>query len=436
MKRRTFLRTTSLATGAVVAHNVSGYQSDKIKIGIVGVGWWGTEFLLSNALASGHFDIIGLCDVSELALSQAAEKVMAAGLPKPKLFKDYKALYDEPDLSAVLIATPTHWHALQFIDACQKGLDVWLEKPISYDIREAQAMRQAYQITGNVVMVDFPRLHAPFNTEIQDYILSGQAGEIKQVSFNIHNPGGWPKVLDVPDYFDYEKFCGPGPRLPYMGRPDAGRPAWRVQHGFSRGILADWGIHYLQNIRTVMGLKLPDKITAIGGIVSNDGRENPDHLNVSFDFDQLPVAWSHKGWGYTSPLPHTNIGVWYEGEKASIFAADTGWEVYPKEGEMITYGKPRLAYGQEEYMEMVQQIFLEMFSQFADAVRKKSTKNIKGTFDEGFASTAIVNYADISYRTELPVKIDPIEMTIEGNDAANQMLKREYRPPYRHPYDG
>jgi predicted dehydrogenase len=78
----------------------------------------------------------------------------------PSFFRITEQMYEMPGLQAVAIATPTHWHALQFIAACKKGLHVFLEKPVSYDIREGQAMLDAHRKAKNVVQVDFPRVMA------------------------------------------------------------------------------------------------------------------------------------------------------------------------------------------------------------------------------------------------------------------------------------
>ncbi len=142
----------------------------------MGTGWWANDFLLNPILKSGQFDIIGLCDVDSLALNKTAEKVVKAGGQKPKLFAFHKEMYALPGLQAVVIATPPHWHALHFIDACEAGLHVFLEKPLSWDIREGQAMLRAKQKAGTVVQVDFPRILTDTNDKVRQYIESGEAG--------------------------------------------------------------------------------------------------------------------------------------------------------------------------------------------------------------------------------------------------------------------
>jgi len=267
MIRREFIKTTAIAAGSIVAPVSLKANDKKIKLGIVGTGWWGTDMLLTNILTSKQFEVIGLCDVNELALNNAAEVVVKGAEKKPQLFSSYKQLYEMPGLQAVVIATPTHWHALQFIDACNKGLHVFLEKPISYDIYEGKAMMEAHRKANNVVQVDFPRLMVDTNDRVKDYINSGEAGEIMQVQANI-NTGGVGKVVekDIPSTFDYEAFCGPASKVKFMCGPNSNKPNWRFQNNFNRGILFDWGIHYIHNVRQILDLGLPDHVSAVGGI--------------------------------------------------------------------------------------------------------------------------------------------------------------------------
>ena len=190
MIRRDFIKSSALAAGTMFTPSSLFFNDDKIKLAILGTGWWGTDYLLGHAMISKQFDVVALCDVNAVALENAANRVVAFGGTKPKLFSSYQEMYEMSGLEAVVIATPTHWHALQFIDACRKGLHVFLEKPISYDIREGQAMMKAHKEANNVVQVDFPRMMADINDQVKSYIDSGEAGEILQVQANIHNPEG------------------------------------------------------------------------------------------------------------------------------------------------------------------------------------------------------------------------------------------------------
>ena len=176
MKRREFIKASAIAAGALTTPVPLFINREKIKLAILGTGWWGTDVLLPNAMASGQFEIIGLCDVDSGALRRTADSVEKASGKKPRLFADYKEMYEMPGLQAVAIATPTHWHALQFIDACRKGLHVFLEKPVSYDIAEGMAMLDAKRKASIVVQVDFPRTMVDTNDKVKAFIQSGEIG--------------------------------------------------------------------------------------------------------------------------------------------------------------------------------------------------------------------------------------------------------------------
>jgi predicted dehydrogenase len=437
MDRRNFIKAGATLTGSLILPFPVKPVQDPVKIAILGTGWWGTDILLTNALASGLFEIIGLCDVNSVSLNRAAAVVTDAGGKKPKLFADYREMYQMAGLQAVVIATPTHWHALHFIDACKAGLHVFLEKPVSYDIREGLAMLDAHRSAGNVVQVDFPRTMLGTNEQIRNLIKSGEIGKIWQVQANIHSNEGGVVEKAVPETIDFETFCGPAPRVPYMCYENGQNPAWRNQHDFSRGIMADWGIHYLNNIRKVLDLGLPSSVAAVGGIARNLGQENPDHLDVRFEFGGLPVYWSHKSWGYTAPVPEHNIGVYYYGEKATVFVGDLGWEIFPAGGkEKIVHGDVRFDMFNPKNLPFYNKAFFDMFSEFVEGIRQKSNKGITNTLADAYKTTASVIYGDMSYRLKSNLNIDPSNMDIINHAEGRKLLKRGYRGPYRHPYAG
>ncbi len=428
-------KTSAIAAGALTTPVPFFTNRDKIKLAILGTGWWGTDVLLPNAMASGQFEIVGLCDVDSQALRRATDAVVQAGGEKPGLFADYKEMYEIPGLQAVAIATPTHWHALQFIDACRKGLHVFLEKPVSYDITEGMAMLKAKQKANIVVQVDFPRTMVDTGEQVQAFIQSGEIGKVLQVQANINRPDAILVEKEIPETMDFETYCGPAPYTGYLCSEDGIKPNWRGQHEFSRGLLMDWGIHYIHNVRKVLDLDLPENVSSIGGITRNFTQKNPDHLNVHFDFGGLPVYWTHKSWGFTSPVPDYNIGVYYFGEKGTIFAGDLGWHILPAEGkEKVTNGDVRFRPGKSGNVEIYAKMIVSLFNEFADGIRNQANDGITNTLEEAFKTTSTVIYGDLAYLVKSGIAIDSSTMDIPNNEKAQKMLKREYRTPYQHPY--
>jgi predicted dehydrogenase len=435
MNRRDFVKSGALiSTSLILPFPLMG-QNSKIKIAIVGTGWWARDFLLPNLLSNGNFEVIGLCDVNTEALKTTATKLKEANENEAKLFSDYQEMYKLPGLQSVIIATPTHWHALQFIDACNSGLHVFLEKPISYDIREGQAMVEAQRKAKNVVQVDFPRVMADTNNQVKDFIQSGEAGKIIQAHANINSNDGVLVEKPIPESIDLDKFCGPAPLTRYMCSNNGTTPNWRGQHDFSRGIMMDWGIHYIHNIRKIMDLDLPVNISAIGGNAGNMAQENPNYLDVQFDFGGLPVSWSHKSWGFTATNPDHNIGITLFGEKGTIFSGDLGWEFYPAGGkEKIAHGDVRFRPGAGGNMDIYMKMFDDLFNEFAEGIRNNSNKGITNTLEDAFKTTSTVIYGDLSYLVKSGISIDKSTMNISNNDKGQSMLKRNYRNMYQHPY--
>ena len=409
----------------------------RIKLGILGTGWWGTDKLLPNMLATGLFELVALCDVDSVALEHAADVAEKAGAHRPRLYPSYKEMYTLPGLDAVVIATPTHWHALQFIDACRQGLHVFLEKPVSYDIPESQAMLNAKIRAGNIVQVDFPRVMRGTNHPVKKFILSGEAGKIYQVQAQIYYPDVDMVEKEIPSTLDFETYCGPVERPRFLCKPEQDTLNWRGIHNMSRGTMVDWGIHYIHNVRQVLDLGMPQKVSAAGGITRLFTHDNPDHLEALFDFGGLPVNWSHRTWGIPYTEPGHEIGVFYYGDKATIFASDHEWEIYPAgeegkviKGELDDYSMNTSRRGIDS------QRFRDLFIEFAQAIHAGSNDPVTNTLEEAIKTTSCVNFADIAYLLGETLELENGNLAANQSDRAVTSLKREYRQPYLHPYTG
>ena len=270
LNRRQFLAS---AGGAAAAHDaVFGTAQDRrLKLGLIGCGWYGMVDLKA-AFAAGGVECLALCDVDSTHLNDSAAEVGKLQGLSPKTFKDYRDLLDVSGLDAVIIATPPHWHALMFIDACKKGLAVYEEKPLSYDVREGRAMVDAAAKAGNVVQVGFQRRQAANIRAAREYIRSGRAGRIVQTDVQIHYHAQ-PRdntPQEPPASLDWDAWCGPGPKLPFS--PNLAPKTWRLEEAYGNGHLVDWGIHLIDAIRFTLGAEAPASVTASGGIYELQGK--------------------------------------------------------------------------------------------------------------------------------------------------------------------
>ena len=194
-------------------------------------------------------------------------------------------------LDGVIIATPPHWHALPFIAACQKGLAIYCEKPLAYDIREGRAMANAAKKAGNLVAIGFQRRTSDAFQQVREYVRAGNAGRIVQADVQIHYTAALldNKPQDPPAGLDWELWCGPAPKLPYS--PQVGHKSWRLEEAYGNGHLVDWGIHLMDATRMMLDLGTPTSVEAAGGIYEYKGRiTTPDTLTATSNSSPVPSS--------------------------------------------------------------------------------------------------------------------------------------------------
>jgi len=424
IERRTFLKAAAGTLAAFGSARGSERAGPKRKLGLIGCGWYGMVDAKA-ALEVGGVEIAAVCDVDSEHLENSAAEIEKLQGARPKGFKDYRELIDVPGLEAVIIATPPQWHALPFIAACAKGLDIYCEKPLAYDIREGRAMVDAARASGRVIQIGFQRRQSEAFRQAGEFVRDGKAGEIVQVDVRIHYRAGMrdAKPQEPPASLDWDLWCGPAPKLPYS--PNIGHFAWRLEQAYGNGHLVDWGIHLIDATRVILGESMPRAIQAVGGIYVFKGEiTTPDILTAHFEFARCPVIWSHRIWGAAEYAPETSNGIFIRGTEATVFATDDRWIFIPRgKGERRTIeAKTEPAAG------------VRHMADFLEAVRTRGP--VACTPADAFRSTATVQLGMIAYRVGARIIWDAERETIVGNPEAAKLLKREYRAPWKHPYAG
>jgi predicted dehydrogenase len=424
--RRGFLARAAGLTSLSVPSILGRAQDRKLRIGVIGTGWW-AGVNMRAAWAVGGVEVTALCDVDSAMSGAFAEECEKAQGTRPKIYKDYREMINHPGLDFVLLTTPPHWHALPFIAACEKGLGIYCEKPLSYDIREGQAMIAAQKKAGNTVQVGFQRRNSDAFPAVAAYLRSGKPGRIVQVNANIHYKSATLDTTpqDPPATLDWNHWCGPAPLKPYS--PAIGHRAWRLEKTTGNGHLVDWGIHLIDATRMMTGVGLPKRVQATGGIYQYEGKiTTPDTLVASFEFAEFPLNWHHRLWGSREINPAYSNGIFLYCEKETIFVTDARWEIHSSGQEAAKQVMHTSVTGpamSESHMR-----------DFLSALR--SGKQPACPIEEGWRSTATVQLGMIAYETGQPIAFDEKTVSIKGNTQAQGMLKREYRKPWVHPWKG
>lgn len=422
--RRSFIGTTA-ASAIALTTQLQAAEPDRIlKLGVIGAGWYGMVDA-KTALKLGGVEITAICDVDTAHLEAAAAELEKLQGKRPQTFKLYQEMLDQAGLDAVIIGTPTHWHALQLLAAIGKGLDVYCEKPVCYDYREGRAMVDAVKASGRIVQIGFQRRRGKAYEKVRELIAAGEIGRVIQADAQIHYAANTedPAPVEPPASLDWNLWCGPAPKIPYSKQ--VGHMSWRLEKTTGHGHMVDWGLHNIDATRMMLGLSMPKRVTADGGIYQfKNVITTPDSLTVHFEFDELPVVWRHRLWGAREFAPERNNGVFIYGEKATLFVEERKLTVLRGKGDKV----------EAVVTEFEGNPAREHMADFLECVRTRREPSCG--IEDAFRSTAAVQLGMIAYETRSVVEWDSKTEDIIGNPEASKLLRREYRQPWVHPGKG
>ena len=451
MNRRTFLRTTAAASAlSTFNFHILGAEDKagkKYRTVLIGCGWWGNNILLS-AMASGACEIVALCDVDDRQIEATLASVKAGTGDSPKTYKDFRELLGKEKADIAIVGTPDHWHALIMIAAVKAGAHVYVEKPISHTIMEGRAMVNAAKAAGRVVQVGTHRRVSPHNVSGREFIRSGKVGDIGMVRCFVHYGGGKDKPLptvEVPKELDWDMWCGPAPLRPYNGGdPRDKSQAWRGgihPRGFrsyldyANGTLGDWGIHWLDQVLWITGEKYPKKIFSAGGrpikgpviLTPNEQTsDSPDHQLATFEFEKFTVQWEHRQFAGNATDKGENVGCYFYGTKGIFHQGwEKGWTFYP------VNDKDPVLHEDAQLHNPDSQNIQELWADFLNAI-KTGAKPVSD-IEEIHRSTNMALLGMLSMKVGRSIEWDGVKETVIGDEAANKLLRRDYRKGWEYP---
>ena len=444
INRRRFLQaaSASLALSALGADALDIINQKPKRVGLIGTGWYGKSDLF-RLIQVAPVEVVSLCDVDKHLLAEAAELVSQRqkSHKSPRTYHDYREMLKEKDLDIVLIGTPDHWHALQMIAAVESGVDVYVQKPISVDIAEGEAMLAAARKHNRVVQVGTQRKSTPHLIEakknIVDAGLLGKVAHVELCCYYHMRANGNPPLSPVPDYFDYETWTGPAPLRPYDLIPHV--RWWRTFMEYGNGIVGDMCVHMLDTARWMLGLGWPKRVSSTGGIfVEKEGKSNiSDTQTATFEYDDLTVVWQHRTWG-TPADPKYPWALTLYGAKGTLKASVMSYDFIPESGGDTIHKD--CIYEREQFPEDVTEKDIELHAapatrhhmlDFLAAIEKRGRP--VADIEQGHISTASCILANLSMKVGRPLVYDHARREIVGDSAANKLLRRPYRTPWRHP---
>jgi predicted dehydrogenase len=430
--RRHFLM-TSMALPAALKASALRSQNDTVRVAVVGFNGRGKAHI--NAyLKIPNVEIAALCDVDQAVLDNGCKMIETAGKKRPPTFTDIRKVLDDKSIDAVSIATPNFHHTLQTIWAVQAGKDVLVEKPVSYNMFEAQQIIAASRKYNRIVQ-DGTGSQAWLH-EAKKRLKEGIIGDVymaRGLCFKWRDTIGRAKEEPVPAGVQYDLWTGPAPVKPFTR--NRFHYNWHWQWDYGNGDLGNQGAHQIHAARMALGVKYPTKISSMGGhYMFDDDQETPNTQVATFEFDdggkKKLLVFEVRHWMTNSEAAigarsdSQAVGnIWY-GSKGYMSTGSEGWQTFMgKEGAPGPKSEAGAGVGG--------------FVNFIDVVRSRKREDQLAEVEEGAISTMLIHLANISHRTGRTLYFDPVSYSCKGDAEATAMFTRtQYRSPFTVPNVG
>ena len=486
--RRTFVKSSAVAAVGATVPARSWRQllgaNDDLRVAVIGLNGRGRNHLSSLAKITG-VRVVALCDVDRAVLDRVKPLVNDGNV---RTYTDIRELFAAPDIDAVTIATPNHWHSLAAIWAMQAGKDVYLEKPVSHEIWEGRQLVAAAKKYDRVVQAGMQIRSGEGLREAVEWVRAGNLGKInvargfcyKRRDSIGHTSGPQP----VPSTLDYNLWSGPAPLVPPHRNTTNGTVHydWHWFWLYGNGDIGNQGIHQMDVARWFLGEPgFPRRSLSIGGRLGYmDDGETPNTQIVIHEYSRAPLIFEVRG------LP-SKAGVVGSGADPRANADTAGMDRYRGvsignviecDGGSVITNNYLTATAIDRQGTVVREFQGEdrHMQNFVDVVRNRKTAQLYGPIEEGHISSSLCHLGNISHRLGratpgrhlhdliksnapldeaygrmrehlaannvdlgktpltlgVPLLIEPEAEHFTGPDAAraNEMLKREYRAPF------
>jgi predicted dehydrogenase len=447
INRRDFTTTLVLAgaTTALGAARAAG-ANDRVRLGFIGLGNRGDQ-VLDAFLKQPDMEVVAVCDLSQAYMDFAAKKSGGS----PKQYKDYRRLLELKEVDAVVIATPDHWHALQGIQACEAGKDVYVEKPLSLCVAEGRAMVEAVRKHSRVCQVGIHRRSVPVCREAAEFVRGGGLGKVT-VARAFHVQNEWPSGIghppdgNPPPDFDWDAWLGPAPKVPYNKNRTFYRFRWFFD--YSGGQVTNFGVHYIDFIHAALGADAPQAVTALGfkAAAMSDNREIPDTLEAVWQYPGDTLVTFSQFNATAAPWSLPGCEVELRGTKGTLYLFGNGYEVVPdpisidefpartpltreQDGRYRRNAKPLIEAKKVRGQGTSDTAFHAR--NFLDCL--KSRGKCTCDIETGHRSTSATLLANIALKAGALLQWDARAERFTNHAEANKRLRCEYRAPYAFP---
>lgn len=421
IRRRAFLKSGLLAaaaapTPAFTWARVAG-ANDAIRVGVAGVNGMGWGHV-SRFHASDGARVVAICDPDRGLLERRRAEFEASNTAKLRTYTDIRAMLDERELDAVVVATPDHWHALAGVWAMQAGKDVYIEKPLTYSIWEGRRLVAAARKYGRVAQTGSQHRSCPATHKVREYVRGGKLGRVQwayAVVFNrresIGKAGG---PLVIPPDVDYELYAGPATNEPPVRKQL--HYDWHWQWPMGTGEAANWGAHIMDDALNMTGItRAPRAARSIGGRLGyDDDGETPNTMLVAYEVGDFPLVAEFRalprkaGMEAMDHFRGIRLGTVIQCENGYYAGGRGGGWIYDNKGKRV---EPVEGDGGSGHVQ-----------NFLDAVRSRRSEDLNAPMQAGHVSALYCHLGNMSYRLGEKAPADVCAKAIGSSPLASEQL--------------
>jgi myo-inositol 2-dehydrogenase / D-chiro-inositol 1-dehydrogenase len=442
--RRAFVRAAVAGAGAIALPQIiparllgANAPGNRIRVGQIGCGRIARGHDMPSVLHSGMADYVGVCDLDahrgadgrKLVEDYYREKSLPA--PSIAVYRDYRELLARPDIDAIVISTPDHWHAEAALAAIHAGKDVYLQKPMTMTHAEGVLLRDAVVKSGRIFQLGSQQRSVVQFRRACELVRSGRVGRLQRVEIGLPIDPTAPDEApqSVPANLDYQRWLGPTADAPYTEQrvhPQKGydRPGWLRNDAYCLGMITGWGAHHYDILHWALDAEL-------GG---------PSRIEGKADFPTNKI-WNVHGAYHVELTYRSNVRVTVSDKfpNGLKFIGDAGW-IFVSRGSVATKD-PSVARGRLRPLDASDDRLLdpkgvavslpesrEHHENWLECVRSRRTPLVPAPIAHRSNTACIVSW--IAMKLGRPLTWDANAERFVNDAAANALLSRVERAPY------
>lgn len=449
MKRRSFLRQSSAAAGllalpsilpvSVLGKNAPG---DRINIGQIGCGRIARDHDLPDTLKYDQARVVAVCDVDANRLLDGKRLVedyyahkYGPGYLEVKMYGDYRKMLANPEIDAVIISTPDHWHAQPALEAALAGKDIYLQKPTSLTIAEGRLLSDIVQRQGVILQVGTQQRSSPQFRIAAELVRNGRIGQLHTVKIGLPGDPGGPAAepMPVPPELNFDMWLGSTPEVPYTEigvHPQVGydRPGWLRVEQYGAGMITGWGQHHFDSAAWGMDTELtgPVSVEAVAEFPKSGLWDVHGDFMVKADYANGITMYTSGGY------PN---GIRYIGSEGWIFVSRGNYSVTASDpvsmeesAKALDANDPALLTSQIGEQEIHLYRSDDQHGNWLDCIRSREQPISPVEIGHRACSLCLVSH--IAMKLGRRLRWDPAAERFIGDEEANAQLSRPQRWPY------